>query len=108
MAVALRAVEAVCDSKTSFNSLCYCLTLPSVNAHPDFSDWTPHLGRQRAYTAVRRELEGVFPGGVGAGGREGAGGAPQGQLVRLLCQAAGAQACARAAADPRLLGVRIT
>ena len=100
----LRAVEAVCDSKVAFNALCYCLTLPAVNAHPEWADWTPHVGRARAFAAVRRELLRVFPAADSGSG--GGGGAPPGQLLRLLAQAAAAQATARVAADPRLMSVR--
>jgi hypothetical protein len=103
----LRAVEAVCDSKVAFNALCFCLTLPAVNAHPELADWTPHVGRARAFAAVRRELQHVFPAGDGGGGGGGGGGAqPPGQLLRLLAQAAAAQAAARVVADPRLFSVR--
>ena len=99
---ALRAVEAVCESKAAFHSLCYCLTLPAVNDHPDFADWSPHSGRQRAYLAVRRELAKVFPPDGGAA----APAPPPGQLPRLLSQAAAAQVVSRVASDPRLIPVR--
>ena len=101
---ALRDVEAVCESRVAFNSLCYCLTLPSVNDHPDFADWTPHLGRARAYAAVRRELAKVFPDAPAA--EPAARAVPPAQLERIFAQAAALQAAARMAADPRLLQVR--
>lgn len=103
---ALREVEAVCESRAAFNSLCYCLTLPSVNDHPDFSDWTPHLGRLRAFRAVRAELLKIFPEAaddVATNKRA----VPPGQLEHLLSQAAAAQTISRLLADPRIISVRI-
>lgn len=103
---ALREVEAVCESRAAFNSLCYCLTLPSVNDHPDFSDWTPHLGRLRAFRAVRAELLKIFPEAaddVATNKRA----VPPGQLEHLLSQAAAAQTIARLSADPRIISVRL-
>lgn len=99
---ALRAVEDVCESKAVYNSLCYCLTLPSVNDHPDFVHWSPHSGRHAAYQAVRRELLKVFPADSPA---------PQaspGQLYRLLSQAAVSQVVSRVTSDPRLISVSAT
>ena len=101
---ALRAVEAVCESKVAFNTLCYCLTLPSVSEHPEFATWSPYSGRQQAYLSVRRELLKVFPADAAA---VAASGPPTGQLERLLCQAATAQLVSRVAADPRLIPVRL-
>ena len=97
---ALRDVESVCESRVAFNSLCYCLTLPAVNDHPDFSDWTPHLGRLRAYASIRLELLKVFPATTDSAATRTV---PMGQLENLLCQAAAAQAATRLATDPRLL-----
>ena len=97
---ALRAVEPVCDSRAAYNSLCYCLTLPSVNDHPDFKGWSPHSGRHAAYQTVRRELLKVFPADSAAPS------ATPGQLHKLLCQAAVAQLVSRVASDPRLIPVR--
>ncbi len=103
---ALRAVEEVCASRVAFNSLCYCLTLPSINDHPELSDWSPHLGRQRAFDTVRSELLKVFPAvDPGASSSPSVTRSPPGQLHRLLSQAALAHVVNRVAADPRLLQV---
>lgn len=103
---ALRAVEEVCASRVAFNSLCYCLTLPSINDHPELSDWSPHLGRHRAFDTVRSELLKVFPSmDPGAASSPSVTRSPPGQLHRLLSQAAMAHVVNRVAADPRLLQV---
>lgn len=95
----LRSLEPVCPSRVAFNSLCYALTLPSVQAHPEHSDWTPALGRWRTLQAVQREFHKVFPPSSAAGSSA----VPAGTLERLMGQAAAAQALARCLADPRLL-----
>lgn len=99
---ALRNLEGVSPTKLAYNSVCYVLTLSSVNEHADYQNWTPHLGRQQAWLAIKPELSKIFPptvspklGSVNE--------APHGQLLKLLGQAAGAQALGRLASDPRLL-----
>ncbi|CAN0547137.1 unnamed protein product, partial [Ectocarpus sp. 12 AP-2014] len=71
------------SSTEEFNELCYCLTLPSVRSHPDFTSWTPHLGRLWCFEALRGYLGLIFPGQETP-----AKPTPRGQL-ELLCR----QAC---------------
>lgn len=58
---ALHRLEAGCSRK-EFNDLCYCLTLPTVASHPDYTEWTPHLGRLWCFEALRGYLGLLFPG----------------------------------------------
>ncbi|CAN0228638.1 unnamed protein product, partial [Ectocarpus fasciculatus] len=50
------------SSTEEFNELCYCLTLPGVCSHPDFTSWTPHLGRLWCFESLRGYLGLIFPG----------------------------------------------
>ncbi|CAN0444058.1 unnamed protein product, partial [Ectocarpus fasciculatus] len=49
------------SSTEEFNELCYCLTLPGVCSHPDFTSWTPHLGRLWCFESLRGYLGLIFP-----------------------------------------------
>lgn len=58
---ALHRLEQGCSRK-EFNDLCFCLTLPGVRSHPDYSAWTPELGRLWCFEALREYLGLLFPG----------------------------------------------
>ena len=57
----LKQLEGRC-SKEEFNKLCYCLTLETLNDHPDYASWTPYQGRLECFTAVRTLFDRVFAG----------------------------------------------
>jgi WD40 repeat protein len=101
---ALRGVELVAPNKQAFNSLCYCLTLTSVNEHPEFSDWTMFLGRHRCFLSVKDHLSRAFPGDTFDSKHTHAtpGTAEPHRYERLLVQAAASDVAVRVCADPRL------
>lgn len=61
LVVALKDLEGRCTQK-EFHSLCFCLTLPSVCRHPDFTEWTVYRGRMWCFNAILQYLGAVFPG----------------------------------------------
>jgi len=56
----LKSMEHLCPQE-SFHSLCYCLTLPSIQNHPDFTKWTVFGGRMNCFNTVVECLESIFP-----------------------------------------------
>ncbi|CAM9450237.1 unnamed protein product, partial [Sphacelaria rigidula] len=58
---ALHRLESGCCTK-EFDELCCCLTLPTVRSHPQYSAWTPHLGRFWCFEALKEYAGLIFPG----------------------------------------------
>ncbi|VDM17417.1 unnamed protein product [Hydatigera taeniaeformis] len=45
----LNELEPECPSQAEYNSLALLLTLPQLDRHPDYRDWSPSLGRLRCF-----------------------------------------------------------
>ncbi|CAI2387000.1 unnamed protein product [Moneuplotes crassus] len=56
---ALKDLEELCP-KEEFNSLCYCLTISSLNEHPDYQKWSSQNGRFQAFENCKKHLCSVF------------------------------------------------
>lgn len=50
------------STREEFNDLCFCLTLPDLKGHAEYSTWTPQLGRLWCFEALRGYLGLLFPG----------------------------------------------
>ncbi|KAL5107852.1 WD repeat-containing protein 47 [Taenia crassiceps] len=62
----LNELEPECPSQAEYNSLALLLTLPQLERHPDYRDWSPSLGRLRCFkqlypilTPLVQQLNGV-------------------------------------------------
>eukprot|EP00736_Rhodelphis_marinus_P002898 Rmarinus@m.23901 len=56
----LSDLEELCD-RTTYLRLCYCLTLPRLVDHPDYSHWTPYRGRVDTFESVKEIIESFLP-----------------------------------------------
>ena len=112
----LRKAESVAPSRSAFNSLAYVLTLPGgVTTHPDFTGWSPHVGRLASWNSIRPNFERVFPSPPvqaqhnnintksSTSSTSSLSRHPQQRLETLISLAAGATIVSRMASDPRLL-----
>ena len=95
---ALRAIEPLC-SRAEFNRLCYCLTLDSLQEHPQYSDWTAAKGRLECFASLQKGLTCLFQTDIDAAAATSSAPVP-GRLLALLARAGSAAVEEAQAADP--------
>ena len=59
----LKVLEKCAGSnRTEFNLLCSLLTLPSVNDHPNYVNFTVNAGRFECFERIKNQFKTIFPG----------------------------------------------
>ena len=60
LVAALRELKPLVRDQSQFNDLCFLMTLPSVNDHADYAEWSPARGRLAAWNALAAALEHAY------------------------------------------------
>ena len=95
----LNGIEAFC-STSDFNALCYCMTLPSVQSHPELHSWSVHGGRVQVFDEIWPVVRPVLEPGRADGDLDGG----QPANLALLCRMAVCyQQCCEKSAAPQAL-----
>ncbi|KAA0173131.1 hypothetical protein FNF27_05356 [Cafeteria roenbergensis] len=82
---ALRSLEPLA-SRQEFSRLTYCLTLDSLEEHPQYADWTPARGRADCFAILAEALAPAFQEDIDAASATAPPRVP-GRLVALLARA---------------------
>ena len=57
----LSQLEMYCPSKDEYNNLCWLLTVPNLNEHEEFKNWTLDVSRTKCFEDILRCIENFIP-----------------------------------------------